>query len=192
MKKLIGIAAMALLAGCATTVTNEKPEEIDPTANVQLDKDPNPYAEYTPAMASSKEKPLTVYWQRENAKAIEDATSFEEVKKVTASEAASAELLAQVKGAYETDPLVGIKIGAVSQRVMCRKWDKAPEARKVWTSALVKAAIESTDTYRKLFFLDQLRWCGSKDQLGDLRKIAKSSKDKAVADMVGIVSRELK
>ena len=47
------------------------------------------------------------------------------------------------------------------------------------------------ETYRTLFLLDQLRWCGKPDQAAAVRRLADASKDGAVKAFAALVAREL-
>lgn len=170
MKKLFGIALAAVLAGCATTEKNS------------LDMRPE----------ASKDKVLSaVDWQNKNDAAITAAMKPEVLAPFVKDAAAAAALLDKVQGAYRTDPMVALQIGGVTQLVMCPKCDKAPAARKVWTAALLKAAQGSSDAYRTMFFLDQLRWCGTKDQSAAIRAIGAKSSEKCVKDFATWVAGEL-
>ena len=113
-------------------------------------------------------------------------------------EAAAQALLAQVKGAYATDPVVAFQIGAVTQWVMlddpwyCILWDGPHAAgRKVWTKALCGTIRGATDDYVKMFCLDQLRWCGCPCGAKCLAAFAAQEKSKAVKDFAEMVAREL-
>ena len=84
-----------------------------------------------------------------------------------AGEATAVALLAQIKGAYASDPLVLTQIAAVTQWVMlpdpwyCLLWDGPHAAgRKVWTAALQKTIDGSGDEYVRIFCRQQLDLCG--------------------------------
>lgn len=168
------VAAAALLAGCATT-TAEKKDQYD----------------IRPDAAKAGEAPSSVDWQGANRAALDAATKPEALAPYVADAAAADALLAQVKGAYATDPMTAMRIGAISQLVMCPKCPKAPAARAVWTEALLKAAEGSGDAYRTIFFLDQLRWCGTKQQAARVLAIGAKSRDGAVKDFAAWTVREL-
>ena len=99
---------------------------------------------------------------------------------------------AEVKPAYATDPMAATRIAAVTQLVMCPKCDKAPAGRAVWTAALIKAAEASTDSYRTMFLLDQLRWCGKPEQADRILMIGAKAKDPAVKEFAAWTVRELR
>ena len=147
---VLAAVALGALAGCATVSVNK--EYVDP----------NPFAEYGPAMKSTAAQPLGSYWQQEHAAEVAAATTPEALGAYLASAAAAEALLAKVGPAYTTDPIVLTQIGAISQLVMTPNCKKAPTARKLWVAALERALEGSADEYRKAFFRDQLRWCGFK------------------------------
>ena len=160
-------------------------------------KDPaSPFEDYGPAMASDKAHPMAVEWQNSNnaelAK-LDDAwaDAFLEGGK-TAVDA----LLAEVKPGYATDAMKATQIAVLTQRVMARfpqPWWKfwASEdhpSRQLWTSRLQAFAAESNSVDVKLFFLDQLRWCGYSGQAKAVRAL-KGSKE--VTDFAEMVATEL-
>lgn len=136
------------------------------TASAEPYADPNPYAGYGPAMQSTAEKPLAATWSRENDAAIAAATK-ESVLADFVSDAASADaLLAQLKGAYETDPIVMTQIAAVTQWVMLPDpfflffWKPFPSSgRVVWREALERRASSAMDDYVRTFCTQQLELC---------------------------------
>ena len=134
--------------------------------------------------------PTSAQWEEKNRAALAEATKPEVLVKFVESEKAAANLLAQVKAHYQTDCIAARQIAAVTQLVMCQKCPKAPGYRKIWTTALLKAAQESTNAYRTIFFLDQLRWCGRKSDVKAVLAIGAKG-DKAVKDFSGMVAREL-
>ena len=186
IKAIAGILFAAVLAGCATTTTSVEPEL------PQAKGDPNPYADYERGMASDAKLPMAVEWHNANADALAKETNVEALKKYVMLPKSADDLLAQVKMDYKTDPMVATKIAAVSQLVMCPKWGKAPAAREIWTCALLGAAEKAPDGYRKMFFLDQLRWCGKKTQSAKVLAIGEKSGCKEVADFAKMVASELK
>lgn len=151
--------------------------------------------------AASAEKALTgVEWENKFDKELKAATADETLAAFAATEASAKALLAQVKGAYLTDPLVARQVAAVSQWVMlpdpwyCLLWDgEHATARKVWVKALVDTAEGAQDSYVKEFCLDQLRWCGCNCPclVKRIRALAAKSGDKAVVDFAEVVVREL-
>ena len=150
MKKIFALAIIgAVVTGCATA-----PKEAEYKYT-----DPNAFADYGPAMANSAEQPLGSYWQQENRAAIEAATSCDAIKAATESAEAADKLLSEVKGAYLSDPILLIKIGAITQAVMGGKCPEATSRRQLWVAALERAKENAIDDYRRTFFTQQLWWC---------------------------------
>ena len=190
-KFFAGMLVAGLMAGCATAPEATAPKkDLTEPEMVQL-KDPNPFANYGPAMQSSAEFPLTVNWQDDHKAEVAEATKPETLAKFLESDLSAGKLLAEVKEAYKTDPIVMMQIASISQLVMCPKCPKAPKNRAKWTAALLAAAKDAPDAYRKMFFLDQLRWCGHADEADAVRAIGKASKDKAVKDFAEQVAKEI-
>ena len=189
----VAVAAGLAVVGCST----RDPDAVVPKAKVDgpamaaITGDPNPFANYEDGMASDVKLPMAVEWHNQVADGLAKETSFETLQQYVMLPKNADDLLAQVKSAYETDPMVATKIGCVSQIVMCPKWEKAPSAREIWTCALLSAAEKAPDEYRKLFFLDQLRWCGKNGQIDRVMKIGQKSGSKAVSDFATMVAAEL-
>ncbi len=160
--------------------------------------DPNPFASYDAAMKPVKSDPMAVEWQDAGRGAIAAKTGDEVLAGFAESAESAAALLAEVKTAYATDPAVAAQVAAVSQYVMrarpgwWRFWTWFSDSpREVWTAALLDAAAKGGDQYRKMFFLDQLRWCGFAEQADAVRSVGKKSGDRAVAQMSDVVATEL-
>ena len=136
--------------------------------------------------------PSAVAWQNDNNAALEAAMRPQALAAYVQSSAAADALLAAVKPADATDPMAATRIAAVTQLVMCPKCDKAPAGRAVWSEALLKAAEGSSDAYRTMFLLDQLRWCGKPGQADRILAIGAKAKDACVKEFAGWVARELK
>lgn len=79
--------------------------------------DPNPFANYTAGTASSKENPSLADWHNANRAAIEAETAEAKLAEFAASAESAKALLAKVKPAYATCPMVAVQIAAVSQYV---------------------------------------------------------------------------
>ena len=128
--------------------------------------DPNPFAGYGEAMKSTSEHPLAVNWSQQNDAAIAAATD-EDVLAAFVEDAESAKaLLAGLKPAYASDPLLLTQISAVTQWVMMPEpcwlcfWKPSPAAgRKVWVAALKTKILQSTDEYVQTFCRQQLDLC---------------------------------
>ena len=128
--------------------------------------DPNPFADYGPAMQSTAEHPLAANWSRQHDAEIAAATTDEALAAQVADEASAAALLAKLKGAYASDPLVLTQIAALTQWVMlhdpwyCLFWDGPHAAgRAVWTAALQKTIDGTKDEYVRIFCRQQLDLC---------------------------------
>ena len=155
MKRIL-LAVAALAIGAVFADEAKKEEYIDP----------NPFAGYGPAMRSTEKDPLAANWSTAHDAEIAAATE-ESVLAAFVADAASADaLLAKVKGAYETDPLVMTQIAAVTQWVMLPEpfflffWKPSPaDGRKVWTDALARRISESSDGYVRTFCQQQLDLC---------------------------------
>ena len=170
MKKMMfAMAAAALAVGCIT----KDPYDIRPEGE-------------------DDGVPTAVAWQNANDAALEAAMKPQVLAAYVQSAAAADALLAEAKPAYRTDPMAATRIAAVTQLVMCPKCDKAPAGRAVWTAALIKAAGASTDSYRTMFLLDQLRWCGKPEQADRVLAIGAKAKDPAVKEFAAWTVRELR
>jgi|SRR5574344_709970 hypothetical protein len=196
IKGLKVVAAAALLAcGCVSVQDGRTLAEIreskTPVPAVAQTAEPNAFADYGPGMSSDAKLPMAVEWQRRNDAAIKAETTPEKLKACVADAPSAGALLAQVKGAYDTDPMAATKIAAVSQLVMCAKWPEAPKARRIWTKALLASVATMPDAYRVNYFLDQLRWCGRKEDVPCVRAIGEKASDPAVRDFAFLVAREL-
>ena len=157
LKAIVPTLALAVLAGCATT-------------GDKAYVDPNPFADYGPAMKTTAAQPLGSYWQQEHAAEIAAATTPEALGVYLASPEAASALLAKVGPAYTSDPMDLTRIAAVTQLVMAPegasktasvRQQAAP--RELWVAALERALGTAPDEYRRAFFTDQLRWCGERD-----------------------------
>lgn len=195
--RIIKVLALAVLAaaivGCSTTEPEGKaPAKADGPAMAEIKGDPNPFANYPDGMAADARLPMAVEWHNRVADRLASETDFESLQQYVMLPKNADDLLDQVKEAYKTDPMVATKIAGVSQIVMCQKWDKAPAAREIWTCALLGAAEKAPDEYRKMFFLDQLRWCGKNAQADKVLAVGQKSGSKAVNDFAAMVAKELK
>ena len=161
-------------------------------------KDPAaPFDDYGPAMASDKAHPMAVEWHNANAAELAKLDDAWADKFLEGGKAAVDALLADVKPGYATDAMKATQIAVLTQRVMARfpqPWWKfwASEehpARSLWASRLLAFAEESKSVDVKLFFLDQLRWCGYPRQAAGVLAV-KGSKE--VGDFAEMVASELK
>ena len=182
---LVGLVAAGMLAGCAslgggTPASPHSPKkDLTEPEMVQL-ADPNPFANYGPAMQSSAEFPLTVNWQDAHKAEIAAATSPETLLRLLRKNNGKG-LLDELRAPYHTDPIVMQQIAAMSQVVMDPATPNAANLRACWTGALIEKiclarAVDSDSkrsAYHALLCLDQLRWCARPEDAKALREIAK-------------------
>ena len=155
MNKIMLAAAMAFIAaGCATERYGrfEPKGELAPSA-------PESYAGYGAAMAHRDGFQMAYEWQRENQKAVADATRPEALAAFVSSGEAADALLAKIGTSYDGDPLALTQIAAVTQLVMCPGCREAPKRRRVWVSALERRRAATDDGYVRTFCDQQLRLC---------------------------------
>ncbi len=164
MKKLI--FAMVMAVGAMAFAAETKPAEAPKPAEKPQYVDPNPYANYGPAMKSTDKDPLAVNWSKAHDAEIAAATTEEVLAACVADAESAAALLAKIKPAYESDPLAMIQIAAVTQWVMTPDpcflffWKPSPsDGRKVWSAALARKIAESKDDYIRTFCRQQLDLC---------------------------------
>ena len=92
-----------------------------------------------------------------------------------------------MKPGFQTCPIKAFQIAAVTQYVML----PGKTGRALWTEQLLAFAEKAEQTDVKMFYIDQLRWCGLKAQAEKVRGIAKASKEKAVVEFAEQVATEL-
>lgn len=160
--------------------------------------DPNPFSTYVKAMAHYDGFSMAAEWQNANDSAIASATTDEVLSAIVADKKNSCALLSCVRGAYYTEPIVAVQAAAVSQWVMrddpwyCLFWNGShASGREVWTGCLLEHAIASEDAYVVQFCLEQLRWCGFRDQAAAIRDIGEKSSSLAVKGFADMVARGL-
>ena len=161
-------------------------------------KDPNAFANYGAGMASDKQYPMAVEWHNTNRNALETETSEDALASFADSEEAAKAILAKIKPAYATDPMVAVQIAAVSQYVMTAEpswwefWNWFSDSpREIWTKALLDSVATATDTYVAQLCVDQLRWCAYPEQAADLCAIGKKAKCKALKQMIRMAVSEI-
>ena len=175
MKRLFGIALVAALVGCATAPVGDKsaPEsakEAGPEPVLPQLVDPNPFANYSTGMASDKDHPMAYEWQSANDGAIAKATSPDVLLGVLESDMLTKQMLSKVLNMDNTDPMAATQIAAISQLVTSPACPKASAMRDKWVRTLIGEVRNSKGSeYRKLFVLDQLRWCGRAQDAGAVR-----------------------
>ena len=140
-----------------------------------------------PGEAKIGDAPAAEKWQADNAAVLAAATDDGALDAIASDKAKAKALLAQLRGAYLTDPTVAFQVGAISQRVM-----RAPDAeRRIWTEALLSALEKSRDSYVKQFCIDQLRWCAYRSQAEKVRRLGKSANDAHVAKLADMAAAEI-
>ena len=161
-------------------------------------KDPNAFANYGAGMASDKQYPMAVEWHNTNRNALESETSDDAIAAFVDSEEAAKAILAKIKPAYATDPMVAVQIAAVSQYVMTAEpswwefWNWFSDSpREIWTKTLLDAVASATDTYVAQLCVDQLRWCAYPEQAAELCAIGKKAKCKALKQMIRMAVSEI-
>ena len=123
--------------------------------------------------------PISSIWQKENETVISEATEPEAIAASVESREMADALLAEVKPAYETDPVAAVKIAEVTHYVMEGAnvpwwvfWRSSRNGeRRIWTEALIARAKSSDDEYVKIFCLDQLRWCAYPEQSQEILSV---------------------
>ena len=150
------VAAGLAVCGCSTMAVNSD-AEIGP--ELEQVRDPNPYANYKQAMASDAAHPMAYEWQTANESQVAVTTQPEILATFVTGETAALRLLARVKGAYATDPLVATQVAAVTQLVMTPGCPKAAAGRPIWVAALEKTRAAAKDDYVRAFCDQQLRLC---------------------------------
>lgn len=170
-KNLFVVAVAAgLMAGCATTPVVKESPTFEPVVAAGA-KDPNPFADYGPAMQSSAEFPLTVNWQDAHKGEIAAATSPETLLSLLRKDNGEG-LLNELRDPYRTDPIVMQQIAATTQVVMDPATPDAADLRARWTKTLLDMVWGSKNEYQVMFCLDQLRWCARPEDAKRLRGIA--------------------
>ena len=140
-----------------------------------------------PGAAKATDAPAAEKWQAQNKAKLADATK-DEVLAVFVKDAASASaLLAEVKPGFQTCPVKAFQIAAVTQYVML----PGKAGRALWTEQLLAFAEKAEQPDVKMFYIDQLRWCGLKTQAAKVVEIGKASGKKCVQEFAEQVATEL-
>ena len=141
-----------------------------------------------PEAAKATDAPAAEKWQAQNRAKLAAATKCETLAAFVKDEASASALLSEVKTGFQTDPLKAFQIAAVTQYVMCPK-QKA--GRALWTAQLLAFAEKADQPDVKMFYIDQLRWCGLKAQAEKVRELGKASGKKCVQEFADQVAAEL-
>jgi len=156
-----------------------------------------------PEAAKPADAPTSEKWQLENKAKLAEATKPEVLAAFVKDEASAAALLAEVKPEYKTCPVKAFQIAAVTQYVMEDRggcpflcalafWNWfADSEREIWAKQLLAFAERAEKNDVKMYFLDQLRWCGYKCQAEKVRAIGAAASCKCVKDFAEWVASEL-
>ena len=140
-----------------------------------------------PGAAKPTDAPASEKWQAQNRAKLAEATKDEVLAAFVKDEASASTLLSEVKPGFQTCPIKAFQIAAVTQYVML----PGKTGRALWAGQLLAFAEKSEQPDVKMFYIDQLRWCGLKAQAEKVRDIAKASKEKAVVEFAEQVATEL-
>lgn len=176
-KMIFAVVSIAMAAGCATVR--------------QPDSNPAKFDSYDSATKSVEGDPNATDWQAAEAERLKKETCPKALVASVADDCSMAALLASVKGAYGTDPMVATRIAAITQLSMCPKCGKAPELRYRWTKALLKALCETEDQGAQFVYLDQLRWCAFGPQSKCIAGFSTKAKNGKVAEFAALVAKEV-
>jgi len=140
-----------------------------------------------PETAKAADAPAAEKWQAQNRAKLAEATKDEVLAAFVKDAASASALLSEVKPGFQTCPVKAFQIAAVTQYVM----RPGKEGRALWTEQLLAFAAKAEKNDVKMFYLDQLRWCGLKAQAGKVREMGKAAKEKCVKDFAELVATEL-
>lgn len=140
-----------------------------------------------PEAAKATDAPAAESWQAQNRVKLAEATKDEVLAAFVKDAASAAALLSEVKPGFQTDPMKAFQIAAVTQFVM----RPGKPGRALWTEQLLAFAAKADKNDVKMFYIDQLRWCGLKTQAGKVSAIGKASGAKCVAEFAAQVASEL-
>lgn len=169
MKKIFIVAVLAAMTCFAAGKKKDDAYDIKPGA-----------AKPTDAPASEK-------WQAQNKAKLAEATKDEVLAAFVKDAASAAALLAEVKPGFQTCPVKAFQIAAVTQYVML----PGKAGRALWTEQLIAFAEKAEQPDVKMFYIDQLRWCGLKAQAEKVRELGKASGKKCVQEFAEQVATEL-
>lgn len=141
-----------------------------------------------PGAAKPADAPTAEKWQADNRAKLADLTKPCVLAAFVKDEKAAAALLSAVKPDYKTCPEKAFQIATVTQYVMTKE---GACGRKVWAGQLLAFAERSEKSDVKMYFMDQIRWCGYKCQADKIRAIGTSSSCKGVKDFAVQVASEL-
>ena len=140
-----------------------------------------------PGAAKPTDAPASEKWQAQNRAKLAEATKDEVLAAFVKDAASASALLSEVKPGFQTCPVKAFQIAAVTQYVML----PGKAGRALWTEQLLAFAEKAEQPDVKMFYIDQLRWCGLKAQAGKVREMGKAAKEKCVKDFAELVATEL-
>ena len=140
-----------------------------------------------PGAAKATDAPAAEKWQAQNKAKLADATKDEVLAAFVKDAASASALLAEVKPGFQTCPVKAFQIAAVTQYVML----PGKTGRALWTEQLLAFAEKAEQPDVKMFYIDQLRWCGLKTQAAKVVEIGKASGKKCVQEFAEQVATEL-
>lgn len=132
--------------------------------------------------------PLGTKWHAVNAELVATETSDKALEVWLSSSEKCQELLLKVKTGYQTKPIDAIVIAAVTQYVMTP--NKAAK-RGFWVKSIISELKKTNDAMIAHFYLDQLRWCGEKEQIPEIKAAVSQIKNKELQKFVEQLFREL-
>ena len=140
-----------------------------------------------PGAAKATDAPAAEKWQAQNRAKLAAATKDEVLAAFVKDAASASALLSEVKSGFQTCPVKAFQIAAVTQYVM----RPGKEGRALWTEQLLAFAAKADKTDVKMFYLDQLRWCGLRAQAAKVREIGRASGEKSVVEFAEQIVSEL-
>ena len=140
-----------------------------------------------PEAAKAADAPAAEKWQAQNKAKLAEATKDEVLAAFVKDAASASALLAEVKPGFQTCPVKAFQIAAVTQYVML----PGKAGRALWTEQLLAFAEKAEQPDVKMFYIDQLRWCGLKAQAAKVVEIGKASGKKCVQEFAEQVATEL-
>ena len=140
-----------------------------------------------PGEAKPTDAPASEKWQAQNKAKLAAATKDEVLAAFVKDAASASALLSEVKTGFQTCPVKAFQIAAVTQYVML----PGKAGRALWTEQLLAFAEKAEQPDVKMFYIDQLRWCGLKAQAGKVRELGKASGKKCVQEFAEQVATEL-
>ena len=140
-----------------------------------------------PDAAKATDAPAAEKWQAQNKAKLAEATKDEVLAAFVKDAASASALLSEVKTGFQTCPVKAFQIAAVTQYVML----PGKPGRALWTEQLLAFAEKAEQPDVKMFYIDQLRWCGLKAQAAKVVEIGKASGKKCVQEFAEQVATEL-